>query len=550
MAAAEILAEYNSLKNARYQWESHWQDIAEVMLPRRAEFTDIHTLGDRRYDHLFDGAPVMGVRKLASSIDGLLKPRSIQWSKILPANMELMEDEEVKAWITDSQDRMFSAIYNKNAKFIQSSAEVDNDIVAFGTGILFIGLNKKRNGMIYRSYHLKDSYINTDGEGRVNTIFLRNRLTAAQAADRYGAENISPEAQDLLLDTKKDVLKKIEYIEVVKPSAQLRSAGLKTNKPYGMIVIEVGGESVHARDVRARSGIKVVQTSGFDEFPFAIPRWDTATGELYGRSPGMVALPDSNTLQTMGRTLLEAGHKIVHPPLLVQSESVIGTANTYPGGITTYDQDAAGRGLPVTPLNIGADIPLGREMQNDIRIQVQKAFFLDVLSLPTDGTQMTAYETFQRKSEFIQELGPIIGRLEADYTSVIAERTFNVMLRAGAFLPAPDKLRGQDIEFQYASPLEQAIKQQELAALTRSLELLDPFIQFNPEITDWFDSDAIAKSMPKAFGYNSAFLKTPDAVGQIREGRAQAQQEQKELENAPIALQAAEMSQKLEQGAQ
>ena len=40
-------------------------------------------------------------------------------------------------------------------------------------------------------------------------------------------------------------------------------------------------------DVRERN---IVEESGFEEFPFACPRWETASGEVYGRSPGMIAL--------------------------------------------------------------------------------------------------------------------------------------------------------------------------------------------------------------------------------------------------------------------
>ena len=93
-----------------------------------------------------------------------------------------------------------------------------------------------------------------------------------------------------------------------------------------------------------------------------MPRWDTASGELYGRSPAMLALPDANSLQEMGKPLLVAGHKAPDPPLLAADDSILGAIKTFPGGITYFDAEAArslGR-LPVTPLTTGANIPLGR----------------------------------------------------------------------------------------------------------------------------------------------------------------------------------------------
>src|SRR3546814_11589953 len=113
----------------------------------------------------------------------------------------------------------------------------------------------------------------------------------------------------------------------------------------------------------------LVSESGYQEFPFAVPRWDTSSGEVYGRSPGMIALPDANTLQQMGKTLLVAGHKAVDPPLLVGDDSVLGTPKTFPGGITTFDMQAArdlGR-IPIEPLQTGFHLPPGRALQKDAR---------------------------------------------------------------------------------------------------------------------------------------------------------------------------------------
>jgi hypothetical protein len=35
----DLLSRHKRLKDQRRVWESHWQELAEVMLPRRADFT-------------------------------------------------------------------------------------------------------------------------------------------------------------------------------------------------------------------------------------------------------------------------------------------------------------------------------------------------------------------------------------------------------------------------------------------------------------------------------------------------------------------------------
>jgi len=43
----DLLSRHRRLKDQRRVWEGHWQELAEVMLPRRADFTTQKTVGER-----------------------------------------------------------------------------------------------------------------------------------------------------------------------------------------------------------------------------------------------------------------------------------------------------------------------------------------------------------------------------------------------------------------------------------------------------------------------------------------------------------------------
>src|SRR3546814_14067211 len=83
-----------------------------------------------------------------------------------------------------------------------------------------------------------------------------------------------------------------------------------------------------------------LQVSGYHEMPYICPRWDTSSGEDYGRSPGMVALPDANTAQAIGETMLVAGQSAADPPILVPSDAFIDAPNTLPGDLGHSEDDA------------------------------------------------------------------------------------------------------------------------------------------------------------------------------------------------------------------
>ena len=149
---------------------------------------------------------------------------------------------------------------------------------------------------------------------------------------------------------------------------------------------------------------------------------------------------------------------------------------------------------------------------------------------------MTATEVLERKDEFIRTIGPVFGRLEADYMGHSVPRSFAIMERANAFGPRPDALEGVPIRFTYQSPIAQARRQVEIAGFGRAMEMLAPLLQTQPEILDNFDGDEIARDAPVWSGMNQKWLRTKDEVAQRREQRQGAEQEMQDVAAAePIS---------------
>ena len=52
---AVIDRHHEKLKNNRRVWEREWQEMAEYVLPHRADFTTTHSKGDDRMGMAFEG---------------------------------------------------------------------------------------------------------------------------------------------------------------------------------------------------------------------------------------------------------------------------------------------------------------------------------------------------------------------------------------------------------------------------------------------------------------------------------------------------------------
>jgi hypothetical protein len=384
--------------------------------------------------------------------------------------------------------------------------------VVLGSGTLFVTEPRDLNGLLFRSLPLRDTFFVENADGIVDALYWRTSWPARMAEQVWGRERLGAEVRRALEEGRGDT--EFRFLQVIRPRGDRDPARRDgANMPWQYLAIDIASNHV-------------IEESGFEEWPFATPRWDTESGETYGRSPGMLALPDSRTLQSQGKTILKAGHMAVEPPLMAPHESIVRGPSLVPGGITYYNAAAlrnAGLRDPIRPLFTGAQVPLAREMQRDVREQIFAAFFRNVLNLPVNGPAMTATEVVERKEEFVRTIGPVFGRLEADYMAPMVERAFGTLLRQGKFPDPPPELLGQEVRFEFASPVEKVRRQVDTMNAVRTIEMIAPFVQADPAIMDNFNGDEIARDAAEFNSMPQRWLKPRPEVEAIR-GRQAALQ--------------------------
>ncbi|MDE0794722.1 MAG: portal protein [Alphaproteobacteria bacterium] len=116
------------------------------------------------------------------------------------------------------------------------------------------------------------------------------------------------------------------------------------------------------------------------------------------------------------------------------------------------------------------------------------------------AAEMAAIEVIERRGEFLRIIGPVFGRLEADYTGPLIERCFLIRSRSRMFAALSVSLKGQGVDFEYASPQIRAQKQIEAAGLRKTIEELGAIAQLNPAVRENFDADQIARDTAEAKG--------------------------------------------------
>ena len=124
----------------------------------------------------------------------------------------------------------------------------------------------------------------------------------------------------------------------------------------------------------------------------------------------------------------------------------------------------------------------------------------------------------------------MFGRLETDYTAPIVERSFQIMLRAGALAPIPEVLQGQGVRFEYQSPIRKLRQQVEAASARAWAEEMIILGQVKPEALDLVNVDALGRFTAEAAGLPNDIINGMDEVQRLREERAAAQQAAAEMQ--------------------
>lgn len=519
----DAIDRYITLVSERRQLNSLWEEIAEVLAPERRGFNGTKPLG-LRTEKIYDTVPNVAKRGLVNAIGGLLRPKSSaagKWFSIVTEDEALMEDEEVRGWIEDSEKRLWKALYNPKAKFIQATGEADDDIVTFGTAALFTGVRRDRGGLLFKGFHMACVFVSLDSDGDVDTVYLLDRLKVRAAVQRWGLENLGKATQEAYKNNKLE--EEFDFLWAVGPRHDRDPRRIdSTNMPFYSLVVDLKSEHL-------------VIEEGFEEFPFAIPRWDTRSGETYGRGPGVLALPDVLTLNQMGKTILRGLHRAVDPPWLLPNDSVINAPQNRASGITYYDAQAIknlGLRNPFQQMDNRAQIPWGLDAQSTMREQVFALFYRNILNLPIDAPQMTATEVIQRREEFIREIGAVFGRLENDYSAAMIDRAFGLMARNGGFADAPEQLQDEKVEFRFASPIEKAREQIDETLIDMGVQKIVAMSAVKPEVLDRVNWDAWSKNVGRNSQFPIDMYNTDDEIQAIRDQRAEQQAEMAAVEQA------------------
>lgn len=513
---------FETAKRIRAQYEDILQECSDYLLPGRHSFAAERAPGDVRIKKIFDST---GPNALIKAASGLYSRASNPYSKWF--NMGLMSTHvpvqnlptNIRQWLDDTVNALRGMMAKPIAPVMYQGYL---DALGLGTCVSYI---EEDDLSVFRgkAIPLDQVYILEGPFGKVDTVFRYYKMTARQIVYEFEDGRIPNAVRQAMIDDSEKTFK-IIHATYPRPGKE-RNPDQKDDPlsfPIGTMYV-IDGDWQNP-----------ILESGYHEMPYAVLRLEKLPGEIWGRGPGLSALPDVRTLNESMRLILDASHMAIRPPMDVPSEAYITPFMLTPAAMN-LNQDMSGR--KASPLNSVGQLQITYQMLEERRAAVREAFFNDQLQL-TGGPEMTAYEVSKRSEQQMILMGPWQGRLELEYYEPLINRCFAIAARAGVLPEPPEELLDKDhglsqYYLSYESPLANAQRLLDVQTIDNTKASVLQTAQAGIPVTDLFNWDKMEISRAVALGLPSECIKGAEQVQQER----QAQQEQQSQANAMQQMQ-------------
>ncbi|MBN1281484.1 MAG: head-tail connector protein [Alphaproteobacteria bacterium] len=395
-----LLQLYKKALDMRDPWLNRWDSARRYTMPTT----------DDEIATLYDATASDAVDNLAASMYTLLTPPESGWLNLVRES-DLSPDAEIAT-------KTLRAHLN-DSNFYTTIHQCYLDLVIFGTACLFMSENPIGADSAFSFTAIPVSDIAILG----GAIFHTTSMTAAEVMEKYPTWT---------------------------PPANLRSS-IKTNPQIQLKLVQslVGKEFTAWLDVGGDIENNIVSHGVFETNPYIIFRWSLASGELYGRSPVLRALPDIKTANKVVELVLKNATIAVSGIWQADDDGVINLSNINltPGAIIPKAVGSSG----LTPLSSGADFDVSQIVLGDLRDRIRHTLLADRLGFLSEK-EMTATEILARNADMMRVLGATYGRLLNEFIKPMCERGLQILSRRGLI----EKISlHSDAELKYMAPIAQ-----------------------------------------------------------------------------------------------
>lgn len=518
------------MEENRQDYLKRWKAIRDYQLPYIGCFDDTADTTDyarRRDTNIYHSVAWQANQSFAAGVMSGLTPPSRQWFRLIWSNDTMKNHPEAGELLDKRMNILQDVLLKSNFYNAIHSSYLE---LAFGQAPLAI-FQDADTGVHFVPFTVGTYMMENGPDGIVDTFCTKYEMTARQLADKFGADRLPSSIR-----------------------AELENGGVKTKHKLWWLV-EPNRFHDRNKEVMDKYHMKYLSLywleegekdfldiGGFQEWPIPVARYLVTGNETYGKGPGWFAEGDSKGLQKLEKDDIIAVELGIKPPMAASATTAKQGINLTPGSYTVVE-----RNEPVTPLfNVNVNLQHLQEKILDLQDRIKRAYSADLFMMleRLEDKNMTAQEVLQRKQEQLQQLGPVVQRLQFEFLRKIIERVYNILDRAG-ILPQPEDaelafaLSNEEVTIEYISPLAQAQKMAGMTNIEQAIAFTGQLAQFDQSVLDKIDFAKTIDSYFDMVGAPASIKRTEEEYEAIQQQKAQAMAEAKQQEQMAQAVQMA-----------
>jgi hypothetical protein len=510
----KIVRRWSELKQARQMFEPVWRECFGYTFPERGQGFDgmpFDALSAQAgKNRILDDTAGEASRTLAASIVSGTTPANSLWFGLDSdgGGADGNGTDAEKHWLDLAARLIFENIHQSN--FDSVAFECVTDLVPAGWFVLFIG-EETGGGFRFEQWPVCQCCVSSSRVGGVvDTIFRRYEMSVEQMIREFGFDGVSERVRALFASGKYG--EKQWIIHGIFPRELSAGNPSRNSKrlPFASVYVE-------------ESGKHLMRESGFFEFPCVVPRWMMIPGSAYAVGPISVALGSIRTVNDVKRLEFANLDMAVAGMWIAEDDGVLNPRALKVGARQIVVANSVDSVKPLTP---GVNFEVAFVSEERLQGAIRRALLADQLQ-PQNGPNMTAYEVSVRVGLIRQMLGPIFGRLQAEYLQPLVEICFGIAYRAGVLGVAPESLIGQNFSVKYIGPLARAQKLEDVNAIDRYFAAAVQGAQvIGADALDTIDFDAAQRIRADALGVPMSVIPDEKTIAARREARRQQEQAQ------------------------
>ena len=497
--ALEIIKMASDEESKACNFRNLYQEVADYMYPCENQIISQRTPGEDKSLLIRDPTPMFAVDDMVGGLIGTWIPSGQNFFGLKTKSRIENQSDRAMRYLSMGTEIGHEEMFDSN--FMLQLHDTVKSLVCFGTGNLYTEWDKSRMGLNYKDWHISTYTIKQNVRGLVDTVILTYELTARQASDEFAnpGEQVLESVKELKTESKK-----FKFIQVVRPRIRRNQMLVDNlNMPFENVVVNVKEKAV-------------VYESGYEENPFAVPRWEKSSVEKYGRGRGTIMLSAVKELQQMWQDYMKRVERTNNPPRWEIADGVEGELNNSPGARNVFNEPNAAGALD--PLMNG----YGNEAKEMIEIQqeiINKGFFKDIFVQLGDlkGDRRTTVEIQARLREGLRRLVSPVARLEYELFTPVVTRSVLLLIRNGRIPPPPPELQGQELQVEYKGELAMAMRTYQARAFAEFASLLMGMSEHFPEAKYILNLDRALPHVGTAYGVRVDDMNSQEEIDALKQ---------------------------------